>query len=60
MPQTQAQLNACMSIVYQLPAIAKQLKIANKLKAWELKYNHRELGPIQTNATAIDIIMKGE
>ena len=37
MPQTQAQLNACMSITYQLPAIAKQLRIANQLKALELK-----------------------
>ena len=40
----QAQLNACLSLTHQLPAIAnqlsaiaKQLKIANQLKAFELK-----------------------
>ena len=56
----QIQVDALATLVHQLPELVKQLKIANKLKAWELKYNHRELGPIQTNATAIDIIMKGE
>ena len=56
----QIQVDALVTLVHQLPELVEQLKIANKLKAWELKYNHRELGPIQTNATAIDIIMKGE
>jgi hypothetical protein len=58
MPQTQ--VNALTTIVCQLPELVNQLKIANKLKAWELKYNHRELGPIQNNAIEIDEIMKGE
>lgn len=56
----QAQLNALIAATHQLPEIAKQLKIANELKAWELKYNHRELGQTQTNAIEIDKIMKGE
>ena len=56
----QAQLNALTAVAHQLPEIAKQLKIANELKAWELKYKHRELGPTQTNAVEIDKIMKGE
>ena len=55
----QTQFEALMTIVHQLPNLVEQLKIANKLKAWELKYNHRELGPIQTNAIEIDNIMKG-
>lgn len=56
MPQTQAQLNACMSIAYQLPAIAKQLKIANKLKALELK----SAGRYSVTPEMIDDIMKDE
>jgi len=56
----QIQVDALATLVHQLPELVEQLKIANKLKAWELKYNHRELGPIQTNAIEIDKIMKGE
>lgn len=36
----QEQLNALLTVAHQLPEIAKQLKIANKLKAWELKHEH--------------------
>ena len=34
----QEQLNALIALADQLPEIAKQLRIANKLKAWELKH----------------------
>jgi ABC-2 type transport system ATP-binding protein len=47
-------------LLRRLGFIPQDLAIHNKLKAWELKYNHRELGPIQTNAIEIDKIMKGE
>ena len=33
----QAQLNALLAIVHQLPAIVKELKKANELKALELR-----------------------
>ena len=56
----QIQVDALVTLVHQLPELVEQLKIANKLKAWELKYNHCELGPTQTNAIEIDNIMKGE
>ena len=56
----QIQVDAFATFVHQLPELVEQLKIANKLKAWELKYNHRELGPIQNNAIEIDAIMKGK
>lgn len=36
---TQFEQNACSSLIYNLPDIVKQLKIANKLKAIELKHN---------------------
>ena len=36
----QEQLNALIAVVQQLPEIAKQLKIANELKAWELKQEY--------------------
>lgn len=35
---TQFEQNAYSSLIYNLPDIAKQLEIANKLKAIELKY----------------------
>lgn len=56
----QIQVDALITLVHQLPELVEQLKIANKLKAWELKYNHRELGLTQHNAVEIDNIMKGE
>ena len=56
----QIQVDALATLVHKLPELVEQLKIANKLKAWELKYNHRELGPTQHNAIEIDNIMKGE
>lgn len=36
----QEQLNALLAVADQLPEIAKQLRIANKLKAWELKHEY--------------------
>lgn len=56
----QAQLNAFIAVAHQLPEIAKQLKIANELKAWELKIAYREMTPPWNHAKEIDAIMKGE
>ena len=58
MPQIQVDVLA--TIGNQFSELVEQLKIANKLKAWELKYKHREFGPTQNNAIEIDAIMKGE
>ena len=55
----QQQLNALIAVSHQLPEIAKQLKIANELKAWELKIAYRELTPPWNHAEEIDSIMKG-
>lgn len=57
---TQAELNAFVAVAHQLPEIAKQLKIANELKAWELKIAYREMTPPRHHAEEIDKIMKGE
>ena len=56
----QAQLNALIAVAHRLPEIAKQLKIANELKAWELKVAYRELTPPWNHAEEIDAIMKGD
>jgi len=56
----QQQLNALIAVAHQLPEIAKQLKIANELKAWELKVAYREMTPPWRHAEEIDAIMKGE
>ena len=56
----QVQLNALIAVAHQLPEIAKQLKIANELKAWELKLKYRELTPPWNHAEEIDSIMNGE
>ena len=57
----QTELNALNSVARQLPEIAKQLKIANELKALELKraVDLSVKAPYEWNA-AIDKIMKGE
>lgn len=39
---TQAQLNAFLAVSHQLPEIAKQLRIANELKALEMKIIYRD------------------
>lgn len=49
----QEQLNALLAVADQLPEIAKQLRIANKLKAWELKHT-----PSWQHADEIDEILK--
>ena len=54
----QIQLDSLCTIVRQLPEIAKQLKIANELKAWELKLKYKELTPPYDHAAQIDAIMK--
>ena len=56
----QQQLDALIAVAHQLPEIAKQLKIANELKAWELKIAYRELTPPWNHAEEIDSIMKGD
>ena len=50
--------NGEIEALMALKDIAHQLRIANKLKAWELKKNHRELTPPYNNASEIDEIMK--
>ena len=58
MPQTQ--VDALMTIVYQLPELVKQLKIANQLKAWELKKEYcSSLPALYDGSNEIDKIMKG-
>ena len=56
----QIQLDALMTFVHQLPELAHQLKIANELRAWELKLKYRELYEPYRHADEIDKIMKGE
>lgn len=57
----QAQLNALIAVAHQLPEIAKQLKIANELKALELKRTAGSSVKALYELTAeIDNIMKGE
>ena len=55
----QIQIDALNTLVRNLPELVEQLKIANKLKAWELKCKHCESGSILRNAIDIDTIMKG-
>lgn len=50
----QQQLNALITVSHQLPAIAKQLKIANKLKAIEIKWMVKSQGYF--NNTALDAL----
>lgn len=43
-----------------LEQLNEQLKIANQLKAWELKIAYREMAAPYQHAEQIDVIMKGE
>lgn len=54
MPQVQP--DALITVAHQLPEIAKQLKIANELKAWELK--HKYLGSLPALYDGSDEIYK--
>lgn len=57
----QEQLNALIVVVQQLPEIAKQLKIANELKAWELKHKYRgSLPALYDGSDEIYKLLKGE
>ena len=56
----QVQLNALIAVAHQLPEIAKQLKIANELKVWELKLVYRERTPPWNRADELDKILNGE
>lgn len=59
MPQTQ--VDAFMTIIHQLPELVEQLKIANKLKTWELKKKYcSSLPALYDGSDTIDKIMKGE
>lgn len=64
MPQFQMDAFIALSryIPKTLDQLNEQLKIANKLKAWELKLKYKELGmPVHpTHAEQIDAIMNGE
>ena len=51
--------NGEVEALMAMKEIARQLRIANRLKAWELKEDHRELTPPHTNSAEIDEIMEG-
>lgn len=56
----QSQLNAYLSLAYRLPEIVKQLEIANKLKALELKLKFNGfVRPTPTWAEEVDKLLKG-
>lgn len=56
----QIQIDALMTLVHQLPELVEQLKIANKLKAWELKEKHcSSVQALYDGSEEIDKIMKG-
>ena len=46
----QQQLNALIAVAHQLPEIAKQLKIANELKAIEIKWMVKSQGYFTNDA----------
>ena len=53
------QIDAFMAFVHQLPELVEQLKIANKLKAWELKKEYcSSLPALYDGSDEIDKIMK--
>ncbi len=57
----QAQLNALIAVAHQLPEIAKQLKIANELKALEIRLKfHGSIEPIPEWVGKMEKILKGE
>ena len=57
----QQQLNALIAVAHQLPAIAKQLKIANELKALEIRLKfHGDIEPIPEWVGEMKKILKGE
>lgn len=58
MPQTQ--LNALLAVAHQLPAIAKELRKANELKALELKIRiQNDWRPSANMLGEIDDIVEG-
>lgn len=57
----QQQLNALIAVSHQLPAIAKQLKIANELKALEIRLKfHGSIEPVPEWVGEMEKILKGE
>lgn len=59
MPRTQ--VDALSTIVHHLSELVEQLKIANQLKAWELKKEYcSSLPALYDGSDAIDKIMKDE
>ena len=61
MPHTpQAQLNALLAVTHQLPALVKELRKANRLKALELKIKIQNDWRPSTNMLGeIDDIVEG-
>ena len=57
----QTQLNALIAVSHQLPEIAKQLRIANELKALEIRLKfHGNVEPIPEWVGKMEKILKGE
>ena len=57
----QVQLDALITLVRQLPEIAKQLKIANELKALEISLKfHGSIEPVPEWVGEMEKILKGE
>ncbi len=61
----QTQLNALLAVAHQLPEIAKQLKIANELKAIEIKWmvksqNYFNNDAINRLEDDVDDVLEGE
>lgn len=57
----QVQMNALIAVSHQLPEIAKQLKIANELKALEIRLKfHGNIEPIPEWVGEMEKILKGE
>ena len=57
----QSELNALIAVAHQLPEIAKQLKIANELKALEIRLKfHGGIEPVPEWVGEIEKILKGE
>lgn len=57
----QQQLNALIAVAHEFPVIAKQLKIANELKALELKIRlQNDWSNSKQEITTVDNIIKGK
>lgn len=62
---SQTELNALLAVSHKLPEIAKQLKIANQLKAIEIKWMVKAQGYFNNDALhrledEVDDVLEGE